>query len=174
MRFERKEDAVRSFVKEFDAIRADIISVLMKYEPDGWCEVTMPAVGDRVYVDGVDIEDTTAEEGEVVEADSKSNKYKIKMDDGVVIDVSGDDFYVLYDNDLPMWGYLWQFSDPCDIEWIENGDGVRVMSELGFRIYEHNEYGMFFGIDGAGFDFYEAYWIPLYDARGLKWHDKEE
>ena len=173
MRFERKADAVRAFVSELNAIRVDIISVLMKYEPDGWMELTMPAVGDRVCVDSVDIEDTTADEGEVVKADGENYKYKIKMDDGVVIDVSGDDFYVLYDDKLPMWGYLWQFSDPCDIEWIKNRDGVIVMSELGFRIYEHNEYGVFFGIDGAGFDFYEAYWTPLYDARGLKWHDKE-
>lgn len=29
------------------------------------------------------------------------------------------------------------------------------------------------GIDGAGYDFYEAHWIPLYEARGLHWHEGE-
>ena len=46
------------------------------------------------------------------------------------------------------------------------------MSECGFRIYKHEEWGCFFGIDGAGYNFYDAHWIPLYKARGLKWHDE--
>lgn len=29
------------------------------------------------------------------------------------------------------------------------------------------------GIDGAGYNFYEAHWLPLYNARGLQWHDTE-
>ena len=45
------------------------------------------------------------------------------------------------------------------------------MSECGFRIFESEEFGYFFGIDGAGYDFYEQHWLPLYKARGLKWHD---
>ena len=44
------------------------------------------------------------------------------------------------------------------------------MADCGFRIYEQEDYGYIFGIDGAGYDFYEAHWIPLYKARGLKWH----
>ena len=28
-------------------------------------------------------------------------------------------------------------------------------------------------IDGAGYDFYESHWIPLYKARGLQWHETE-
>lgn len=27
---------------------------------------------------------------------------------------------------------------------------------------------------GAGYSFYTEHWIPLYKARGLKWHDKED
>lgn len=26
----------------------------------------------------------------------------------------------------------------------------------------------------SGYDFYEAHWIPLYEARGLKWHKESE
>ena len=55
----------------------------------------------------------------------------------------------------------------------QNGyaDGIRVMSDCGFRIYQHEEWGYFFGIDGAGYDFYSEHWIPLYKSRGLQWHD---
>lgn len=74
---------------------------------------------------------------------------------------------------LPMWGTLWAFSDPTDIWWLEEKDGIATMSKLGFRIYHHDEWGYFFGIDGAGYDFYEAHWIPLYKARGLHWHKEE-
>ena len=34
--------------------------------------------------------------------------------------------------------------------------------------------GYFFGIDGAGYSFYEEHWIPLYKARGLQWHKENE
>ena len=45
------------------------------------------------------------------------------------------------------------------------------MSDCGFRVYQHEEWGFFFGIDGAGYDFYSEHWIPLYKRRGLQWHD---
>lgn len=78
----------------------------------------------------------------------------------------GEDFFT----QLPMWGYMWQFSDGCDHHWMEEEDGISVMSKLGFRIYEHREWGYFFGIDSAGHDFYDAYWTPLYKERGIQWH----
>lgn len=68
---------------------------------------------------------------------------------------------------------MWQFSEDVDDWWLENRDGLKVMSRLGFRIYESENYGYFFGIDGCGYDFYSAHWIPLYKARGLQWHDTE-
>ena len=72
---------------------------------------------------------------------------------------------------LPMWGTMWQFADCIDVEWMVNHDGSRALTDCGFRIYESDEFGYFFGIDGAGYDFYEEHWIPLYLARGLKWHE---
>ena len=78
-----------------------------------------------------------------------------------------------YRDFLPMWGTMWSFGDSVDDWWLEEEDGIEIMSECGFRIYEHDEHGYFFGIDGAGYDFYEAHWIPLYKARGLQWHDEE-
>lgn len=47
------------------------------------------------------------------------------------------------------------------------------MADCGFRIYEQEDYGYIFGIDGAGYDFYDEHWCPLYKARGLRWHDEE-
>ena len=75
---------------------------------------------------------------------------------------------------FPMWGTMWSFHDSIDDWWLEERDGIRLMSECGFRIYHHQEWGYFFGIDGAGYDFYSDHWIPLYKARGLKWHDEED
>lgn len=67
---------------------------------------------------------------------------------------------------------MWSYGDSVDDWWLEECDGIQAMSECGFRIYEHEEFGYFFGIDGMGYDFYEAHWLPLYNKRGLQWHDE--
>lgn len=69
---------------------------------------------------------------------------------------------------LPMWGVMWAFNDSCDQNWVE--DNLNTMAACGFRIYESEDFGYIFGIDGAGYDFYSEHWIPLYKARGLQWH----
>ena len=74
---------------------------------------------------------------------------------------------------LPMWGTMWAFSDSCDSDWLKFGNGILKMSQCGFRVFESEKFGYFFGIDGAGYDFYESHWLPIYNARGLKWHDTE-
>ena len=66
---------------------------------------------------------------------------------------------------------MWQFGDSSDDWWLEEQDGIRKMSECGFQIYHHEDWGYFFGIDGCGYSFYDEHWIPLYKARGLKWHN---
>lgn len=68
---------------------------------------------------------------------------------------------------LPMWGWLWTV-DSFTEKWIYNN--LEKMADLGFRIYEDEDAEIFIGIDGAGYDFYEEHWIPLYDAMGLQWH----
>ena len=166
MKYRTKSEAAHAFVSEFNAIDQRMIAELMSHNPDDWSEVTLPAVGDRVYVFSENWE------GEIRKVLDRTNTYIVKSDSGTEFEVSGDDIEVQYDDVLPMWGTMWSFGDACDEHWIEEEDGVEVMSRLGFRIYYHEEYGYFFGIDGAGFDFYEAYWIPLYNARGLKWHEE--
>lgn len=75
---------------------------------------------------------------------------------------------------LPMWGTMWSFSEPMDDWWLEEKNGLEAMARCGFRIYRQEDYGYIFGIDGAGYDFYEDHWIPLYKERGIQWHDTEE
>lgn len=72
-------------------------------------------------------------------------------------------------NILPKWGTMWTFGKIVDEVWARKN--LKVMAKCGFRIYKSNEIGICFGIDGGGYDFYEAHWIPLYKARGLQWHD---
>lgn len=70
--------------------------------------------------------------------------------------------------DVPMWS---TWFEPCvwDLEWIEEHE-VEV-AKLGFTLIYHDDELWGVGIDGAGFDFYEYFWMPLYKARGLKWHE---
>ena len=77
-------------------------------------------------------------------------------------------------NYLPMWGTMWSFGDSADDSWLEEEDGLELMAECGFRIYEQEDFGYLFGIDGAGYSFMDEHWIPMYKARGLRWHEKEE
>mgnify|MGYP000952197416 FL=1 len=74
-----------------------------------------------------------------------------------------------YSDYLPMWGTMWTFNDRSDGDWAL--DNIETMYKCGFRVYENDDLGVVIGIDGAGYNFYEAHWIPLYKARGLRWHE---
>lgn len=164
MKFKTIKDATGLFVREMNAIDQGIIATLMKADVDDWQEVTMPCVGDRVYV-------YDEGEGEVVEINGDT--YMVDFYDEVM-NYHLDELEVLHYDGLPMWGTMWSFGDSIDEWWLENKNGLKLMSECGFRIYHSEKYGYFFGIDGAGYDFYEAHWIPLYKARGLKWHENDD
>lgn len=160
------KDAAYEWVREFNAIPQGMIAKLMSDNPDDWCEATKKAIGDRVYCYDPN------ESGEITSYDEETEIYTVELDNGKVIQVNESDMEIEYYDTLPMWGTMWSFGDNCDDWWLEEGEGIKIMSQCGFRIYEHEEFGYFFGIDGAGYDFYEAHWIPLYKARGLKWHDE--
>lgn len=168
MKYASKLEATREWVRGFNAIPYGIIHRLMIEDMDAdagkWREVTAPMSGDPVYVYA-----GSFHTGELLGYDDESNTYAIELDNGDMITANEDDFGVERFG-LPMWGTLWSFDERIDEEWLAHG-GIKAMSECGFRIYESDEYGYFFGIDGAGYDFYEAHWIPLYDARGLHWHE---
>lgn len=172
-------EAAHRWVQEFNALPQGMIATLMEAKPCDWHEVTMPAECDRVYVtnmpdvdaDGNEFEADDCE-GKIIEIrDNEFCPYLVELENGTIIELEADDMEVEYDDNLPMWGTMWSFGDNCDDWWLSDGDGIKIMSECGFRVYENDEWGYFFGIDGAGYDFYEAHWIPAYRRRGLQWHD---
>ena len=166
MRYETIREATEAWVHEMNAIPQGMISRLFQDRPDDWTEVTTPSKCDRVYLYD------ESEYGEIT--DIEDDIFKIELNNGKEIECESSDFEVERDDYLPMWGTMWSFGDSCDDWWLEENDGIRIMSECGFRIYESEEFGYFFGIDGAGYDFYESHWIPLYKARGLQWHNTEK
>lgn len=167
-------EAAEKWVREMDAIPQGMIEKLMEHDPYDWSEVTYPSYGRRVYVfdSGLPASYDGAEHyGMVAGYDEWSELYCIELDDGFKVSLEKDDFEVEYDDCLPMWGTMWSFRDSADNYWLEEMGGIGIMSRCGFRIYESQEFGYFFGIDGAGYSFYEEHWVPLYRARGLQWHD---
>lgn len=165
-------DATHKWVSEFNAIPQSMIERLMRAAPDEWEELTLPRAGSRVHVFALpDSCDTLEHLGEIVAYAADLDKYRVDLDGGPSILVEPDNLEVVDEALLPMWGTMWSFGDSCDDYWLEYADGVQVMSDCGFRVYQHEEWGFFFGIDGAGYDFYSEHWIPLYKRRGLQWHD---
>ena len=165
-------DATEAWVREMNAIPQGMIEKLMGLNPDDWTEITKPATGDTVYVyDLPDEVDSLENCGTIKSYNEESCLYCIELYDGNIVSVEEGDFEVEHDDVLPMWGTMWSFGDNVDDWWLENNGGLQAMSNCGVRIYESEEFGYFFGIDGAGYDFYESHWEPLYKARGLQWHD---
>ena len=162
------KEAAREWVNGFSKFPQDMIGKLMAMDADAWQELTMPKLCDRVCVTTLP-ENCESEEcsGEITNLISECDLYQITLDDGTIIEISAEDFEVERDDSLPMWGWLWQFGDSADDYWLSNMGGIKLMSRCGLRVYEHDEWGYFFGIDGAGYDFYDEHWCPLYKARGL-------
>lgn len=136
-------------------------------------EITPPSKYDHISIFSGDY---AGEDGEIVRCVG-DDEYIVELDSSKYPDpvtVFEDEFEVQRDDGLPMWGTMWEFKDVCDEQWLENN--LQAVANCGFRIYESEDYGYLIGIDGAGYDFYEAHWLPLYKARGLHWHkeDKEE
>jgi hypothetical protein len=166
MKFKTIREATGNWVKEFNAIPQDMLLKLVQNDVDCITEITPPSIGDRVYSS---VED---EHGEIT-ARNEAGNYEIELDNGETLtDVDEYDFEVERYDYFPMWGTMWMFGDSCDDYWIGECGGLQAMANCGFRIYE-SEWGYIFGIDGAGYDFYEAHWIPLYIARGLQWHEEQ-
>ena len=158
-------EATQYWVYSFNAIPTAMIARLMTNSPEEWTEVTMPTIGDTVYVYD---EDTNGEITAQVE-----DGYEILLENGTEITSTVDDFTLVQNDILPCWGTMWSFGESVDEYWLGNGAGLTALSECGFRVFYHEDFGYFFGIDGAGYDFYTEHWIPLYTARGLHWHNQE-
>ena len=137
-------DAAAEWVNGFNAVRYGMIETLMKAFPNDWSELTTPSYGDRVCVwDG----ENDGQRGVIVEDryDKEPDLHRIEFDNKELGDVilAEDEFEVERDSLLPMWGWLWSFGNSADDYWLEELDGIRLMSECGFRIYEHEEWATF-------------------------------
>lgn len=173
MLYSSELEACRAWVETFNALPYNVVEKLLNNNDEEMVEVTIPTRGDRVYVFD------SHESGEITFTPTgleDDDMYMIHLDNGDDVTCLLEDFDVEREDFLPMWGTLWAFHDEIDNDWLRNEfetDGLKLMSECGFRIYEQEDYGFIFGIDGAGYDFYEAHWLPLDRARGLKWHSEE-
>lgn len=163
-------EAANEWVREMNAYPQDMLKTLMQSKPDDWSEVTTPLRCDRVHVYNLPggCEDYS-ENGKI--EDVIGETYIIKLDDGNTIESQKDNFEVERDGILPMWGWMWSFGNPVDHYWLEELDGIEQMSKCGFRVYYNENWGYFFGIDGAGYDFYSKHWIPAYKARIRRYYD---
>lgn len=156
-----KLDAARHWYKTMTAYKSDIIEALLREDFDSWVELTPWKVGDTVTY--------SCEEYEVQEI-LEDGKVRIKNDDEEETVESSWIEPRDYDG-VPMWGYLWEL-DSMDLDWVR--ENLSKVAECGFKIYEIEKFDLLLiGIDGAGYDFYEEHWIPLYEARGLQWHDEK-
>lgn len=135
-------DAAHEWVREFNAIQQGMLEPFMNDET--LSEVTVPVIGDRVFAYHEPVKEPY---GTITEYDEERDLYTIEFDNGKEVKLDPDDFEVERDGSFPMWGTMWSFGDGCDDWWLVDGDGIRIMSECGFRIYEHEEFGYFFGID---------------------------
>lgn len=172
MKYQSKREAVREWVNEFNAIPMGVIGKLLSIDLDELVEITPPSEGDSVYIfDG----EYRGHSGEIIRKDEENDDCYIVNVDGCdeSISIRKNDFDVEHEGSLPMWGTMWAFGSPLDNYWLDTAEGRQAMADCGFRIYKQEDYGYIFGIDGAGYSFYDAHWIPLYDARGLKWHEEE-
>lgn len=162
---EALREQVEDWISRMNEVPTDMIDKLMDDESD-WDEVTTPDVGDRVYVYSVgntgriiDVREPSYDDGD------DEILYQIRLGSGYIIFCNVEEFEVERDSRVPMWSTMWSFYENDDQYWIEDPENVRIMSKCGFRVYKSLEFGYFFGIDGAGYDFYSQHWIPLYEAR---------
>lgn len=154
------EEATREWVRGFNSIPQSLIKkAYTSKNIDNIREITPVSKGSSVYINGGD---HNGESGDVIGIDKDTAK--IMLDNGNEILENIKYLEVQQNVFLPFWDTMWMFDDGLDNRWLEKDNGLQLLADCGFRIYEIEE-GKIFGIDGAGYDFYESHWLPLYKAR---------
>jgi hypothetical protein len=93
----------------------------------------------------------------------------------IVAAQTGADFFGI------MWGTMFLVNEPVDkrriqalLQPVEDEEdelsGAQEVGSTGISAFEIDE-EVVLGINGAGYDFYEHHWIPLYEALGYAWHE---
>lgn len=164
----KREAMDRFFNREFSAIpQCFVLSYMKEHGFDALEDITELTVGTNVST-----EDGKA--GEIVKIqgldDEKSIDVRVYEDDKEkIVTYPADEVYRSHgwqgEKGLPMWGTMWVLNRN---DWM---DRVQDLSDSGFAVFDvYDEDLMVVGIDGAGYDFYEDHWEPLYDRLGLDWH----
>lgn len=137
-----------------------------------WRNITPLMEGDHVYSSKYD------QRGEIVDIyyddDIEEYVYDVELDTEGLMGFREEDITRLNNSDLPMWGTLWAFKESYECNKCGDTNTLRKIAECGYSIYDSEDYGFVVGIDGCGYDFYEAHWMPLYNIMGFHWHDQEE
>jgi hypothetical protein len=95
----------------------------------------------------------------------------------LIAEHTGAEFYGI------MWGTMFLVTNPVDIQRIrsllkpvtdEEDElyGSYEVADTGISAFEIDG-ELVLGIHGAGYDFYEHHWIPLYEALGYEWHQEQ-
>ena len=93
----------------------------------------------------------------------------------IVAQHTGSEFYGI------MWGTMFVVNDPVDkraiqalLQPVEDEEdelyGTQEVGATGISAFDIDE-EIVLGIHGAGYDFYQHHWIPLYEALGYAWHE---
>ena len=171
MIYDTLTEACHAWVNEMNFIPVEVIGKLAEENCEGLTEITPPTPGDRVYVYSNKYD---SHHGTICKYDEDTEEYLIEIDGSSKKEwISADEFELVHEGYLPIWGTVFSFKDNIDNDWLSDRfgeNGLRKMAECGFRVYEQEDFGYIFGIDSAGYSFYDAHWIPLYKARGLHWH----
>jgi hypothetical protein len=160
------KEATEHWVRGFNAIPQSLLVKAFSDDVDNFAELTAVTVGEYVW--------SNEHQGqfEVISIDYENETAIIEVDEEET-EVNLNDLHLEKDDYFPMWGTMWTFEERLDEDWAR--ENINILSQCGFRIYEEQENGdIYIGIDGAGYNFYDEHWIPLYRARGLHWHNEEE
>lgn len=173
MKYKTIREATEAWIREWDFIQKGLIQDAIREKAWVWNELTPLTVGDSVcFWDATNLKGETYDdygeiekvEGEKVVIRTSETGERVVADKDNV-EVEGRDWF-------PAWNTLFQPKDSADENFIR--ENLQKVADCGFRIYEHDDYGIYLGIDGAGYNFYEEHWIPLYKVAGMHWNDEEE
>ena len=158
-----EKEAVREFVNTMDFIPITVVEKLYLHD-ESVTEVTPPALGNSVWYHPS--EGGESQMADIIETLSSGFKelYKIRTYDNEERVASSSEIDVITEDVFPIWGTLF-VPDLYYQRTMENNEDniMQKIADIGFRIYESEDFGYMLGIDSAGFDFYPAYWEPLYN-----------
>ena len=166
-------EATEEWIREFSYVPGSVIEKLIQYDEsvswydsDAFRLVASPLV-ECMGCDGHYEGDLSLEELHAVDEDGKGIPCEHCQYN------SGDEWRMARPQyAFPCgWGTLFAPKDNCDILWFR--EHAEEVAALGIFVFESEDWEIMLGIDGGGFNFYEAYWVPLYRLRGLRWHDHE-